>query len=340
MIIFDFPISGGSFVTQCSTLKMILSLSCKPDICTAASGGNIPAYLGCMSQWNPDTVYSDIEELSSDAIATKRYSNSIINWIVCILHHNAMYDRGRGIKPIMERKRHNIKATEIWTNCTRRSDNSPRLFCNMSETSSICKPVDYVQKPVYADGNIDLISEYCAASCTIPSILKDVKIDGKLYVDSGLTSASCMSQLIQSTKKSSWSNSKVFIFSPYGLDFDKGIRKTSTKSPFNLLSTVISSIDSIVHTIYVKDRTIILGTLFNDVSYIEIPLSSVDRDTLHGLLDKPYALVLEIIHIHTVKICITDFDHVSVSNAIDSISVQDCILRLYYEKGCSIKMSI
>lgn len=330
MIVFDFPVSGGSFVSQCAFVKIFSAYRIKPDIVTAGSGGNVPAYFGTIADWEYEVLYTDTKDLASDVIARKRYNNTLMNYILCLLHHKSLYGPGKGVKEILKRNIKNVCKTEIWTNCTKKSDNSSKLFCNVNKENSKIVFTSNCE-PLYANGNVELISLYCSASCTIPTLLPDVKINGELYVDSGLSYASCLAKILLLTDKSIWKNCKLFIFSPFGVDFENGNRMDIAMFP--LLHNAFSSLSSLIYSIYQKDKETIRNYLFTDPVSIELSIDILSSDDIKRYIDMEYSILFEVVNKSTTKVSITSFDHVSIQQKMSEIRFTDCKLRITFQRG-------
>lgn len=327
MIVFDYSISGGSFVTQCSFTKILSLFDVRPDLVTSASGGNIPAFLGAIASWKYDKIFRDIEELNSSVISKKRYSSDLLNYFVCLFNHSSIYARGEGVYPLLSRNMSKIVETEIWTNCTVKSTHKSQLFCNLNkENSKIYNSLN--SSAIFANGDPSFISSYCEASCTIPCLLEDVRINGIDYIDSGISYASCLSNIITHTNKSLWNNVKVFLFSPFGMDFE--IYRKKNKN-IKILSNAIESINSLIFSSYVKDRQIIVNKLFKNPISVDIQMTSMNKESMSEYLKREYSILIELISEKTQAINITKFDENDIRMAMENVTTSNSIFRITFE---------
>lgn len=196
MNIWIIPISGGRFIIQCASIINLLENENKPDIIFSTSGGNLSAYVSMAGGWTSSGVMRLCERISSSLIFESWSSLDLLGFIKGFFSGN-LYKNGPGVTKFIKKYFNNesIKDVEIWTGCFNKEENKTSFFCNLSKEESFLNfdnndSIYRTLEPFYANGDIDLISDYIIASASVPVIVNEKKINGKNYVDGGLGGAS------------------------------------------------------------------------------------------------------------------------------------------------------
>lgn len=329
-VVFDFPVSGGSFALQVGLLNYILSKGVRPEVVCGASGGNVPAILCAMSVCNQKPLLLPTASLSSSTIALKRFDNKMLNFLFSVCLKPSVYSRGIGVVEILRKNSIDFDNIEIWTSCTRSVDSKIELFC--SSSSQNCKMKILPQySPIFVSGDVDKISSYCQASCAIPGLLSSVTIDGVSYIDSGVMASSCYSVLSNWTVKNTEKSTKVFIFSPFGIDFELGQRQKSDSVSSKMFMTITDSINTLVYNLYVKEREQIVSSLTKTSIFLEVCIDQLDANYFETIIALEKNVVVEVVSTTTLAVSITDFDHQSIANVVKTIESKNVRLRFYVE---------
>lgn len=197
MYVFALPASGGGFVSQLGIIQHLCETGFIPDLILASSGGNVAAYVAAAANWKWAGIERIARELSQDLFA--RPWNSVLSISKAIGYFKGdVYDKGSGVDDFLSRyfTPSSITKYEIWTGTYNKNRQQSRLFCNRSKENSIldvsCIDNDLTQSmdPVFADGDIELISKASIASASIPVIVPAQKILGEDYIDGAVSGAS------------------------------------------------------------------------------------------------------------------------------------------------------
>ena len=177
-------------------VQLLISLSNAgfvPDIAFGCSGGNVAAYIGLASNWDPD-IMRDMMRILSESIKFKAKSrlSSLTVALGIISSEEGMYDE-TGVEDFFKRYITPVSNanTEIWTGTYNKLRNRSVFFCNRSESESTLKPVidtrmACCEKPVYLDNDVSTLFLISKASATIPMLLPDVYISQEAHIDGGM----------------------------------------------------------------------------------------------------------------------------------------------------------
>jgi hypothetical protein len=251
------PISGRKFVRQLSCLKILLKSDYKADIMLSTSGGNICAYLLELSNWNYEKLVKNVGNITSQMLCKPWCSFSIFNYIFG-LYKGSLYQEGDGFKEFFKEMYsiHPCK-TEIWTGTFHTQTCKERLFCNLSENKTLIKPkIDKILsnsiKPIYANNNPDIISDYILASASVPIITNMKSVGDHKYLDGGLGGASPFTSLRDTIVKNiEESNENLHITYVNCMDLDK---KNQYDTNEGILEKWISVTDYLTKKLISLDR--------------------------------------------------------------------------------------
>ncbi len=258
MYLLILPVSGGGFVTQLAILQHLCEINFVPNLTLASSGGNVAAYIASAADWK----WSKIEKIAADLsnnLFMQCWNNISFISVIIGYYQGAMYNRGFGVKSLLTKyfDKKSITKYEIWTGTYNKQRQKAMLFCNRNtETSVIDSSVidlDLTQSmdPVYADGDINLISDAAIASASIPAIVPPQKIMGEDYMDGGIAGASPLSVMHEPIlKKVNENNSPLHIVYVNSIDLSKSAACNVT----NVLDIWKQATHSLIRSQTVIDR--------------------------------------------------------------------------------------
>lgn len=198
------PVSGGAFPVQLASLHVLgqCSEQVKPDVVMSSSGGNVAAYLSDAGEWRWNGIEKSVRQIRYDWFSRPWSSFSPIASLY-VYAQRTLKNSGTGVSEFIHSNytSDSIQQTEIWSGTYNISTQRSRLFCNRDQDDCIINPstsqllATGMENPMYARGDLDLISDYSVASASIPHIVPPVNIDGDYYADGVLGSASPASLL-------------------------------------------------------------------------------------------------------------------------------------------------
>lgn len=191
------PVSGGGFVCQLAIIQHLCEANMIPDLTVASSGGNLAAYVAAAADWKWNGIERISRELKNELLVSPWTNFSLLSTIVGYFKGNA-FNRGKGISDLLKElfNENTITKYEIWTGVYNKTKQKARLVCNRNEKTSIIKfsslddELTQSMSPIYADGDIDLISQASIASASIPALIPTQKIFEDDYFDGGMASSS------------------------------------------------------------------------------------------------------------------------------------------------------
>lgn len=197
MYVFILPISGGGFVSQLGILEHLCDGGIEPNVMLASSGGNVASYVACASNWKWAGIERVASNLSRENFCKPWSPLSPLSILIGYFKGD-VYNKGDGVKQILMENfsEETIKKYEIWTGIYNKNKQKSRLVCNRSKEESIlnisCIDFELTQSmdPIYANGDINLISECIMASASIPAIVPSRTIENDEYIDGGMACAS------------------------------------------------------------------------------------------------------------------------------------------------------
>lgn len=197
MYILVLPISGGGFVSQLAILQHLCEAHITPNLILSSSGGNVAAYVFAAANGKWAAIERIARELSQSLFSQPWNSVMSISMLIGFFKGNVC-DRGYGVNNLLSRyfTPSTITKYEIWTGTYNKDRQKARLFCNRSKETSImdisCIDHDLTQsmEPIFANGDIEMISRASIASASIPSVVPPQNIMGEDYQDGGVAGAS------------------------------------------------------------------------------------------------------------------------------------------------------
>lgn len=197
MYVLVLPVSGGGFVSQLAILEHLCEAKFIPNLTLASSGGNVAAYIAAAANWKWAGIERIARELSQSLFARPWNSVMSISMIIGYFKGN-VYNKGDGVYDFLSKyfTSSTITKYEIWTGTYNKNRQRARLFCNRSKEKSIvdvsCIDHDLTQsmEPIFANGDITVISQAGIASASIPAVVPAENIMGEDYMDGGVAGAS------------------------------------------------------------------------------------------------------------------------------------------------------
>lgn len=327
------PISGGYFPCQVSILMRLCKAGYAPDIMFGSSGGNIALFITEAGKWTYDKVLEVCRDLNSDMFCRSYFCVSFISLMIGYLN-GAFYKKGKGVEAFMNKyfTDSSIQEREMWTgtyNCAKRK---AQLFCNVSASKSIlCKDVDMdnisvTLPPIYANGNISVISNYSIASASVPSVVPSVNIGNCQYRDGGVSSASPISML--SEHLGCYNNINILYISSFNVDATEFQIDTGTA-----LRVGLNTVQEILRYQVIADRSSALSMIIVDkdklLNYVEFTYDDVNLKKVLSYYHCINSSVLEIYPIDAHTVDITSFCGVDVEGIINRI-YDRCRCRLWW----------
>jgi hypothetical protein len=191
------PISGGGFVNQLAILQHLCSIGYIPTLILSSSGGGVTAYIAAAANWKWAGIIRIARSLRPDLFAVPWSSISSLSNTIGYFEGN-LCDKGSGVSDFLRQyyTDKTIVQHEIWSGTFNSTQKKARLFCNIAKKDSIID-VDAMDhqltrsiKPMFANGDIEFIGTYLAASAAIPGVVPPQIIHGEKYVDGGIAGAS------------------------------------------------------------------------------------------------------------------------------------------------------
>lgn len=191
------PVSGGGFPSQLAMIQHLCEINYKPDLIASSSGGNVAAYVSVAANFQ----WPKIELISRDLtqeLFVKPWSQVLTLSYLIGFFKGDVNNKGTGVTDLLTKyfSHQDITEFEIWTGTYNKRRQKARLFCNRSKEESILRDhepdLDMVQAlpNVYADGDIDIISQASIASASIPALVPAQIFENEPYVDGGIAGAS------------------------------------------------------------------------------------------------------------------------------------------------------
>jgi hypothetical protein len=235
-----------------------------PTAVLAASGGNIAAYIGLMSDWERARIYSSIDFLNSD-LFLKPWYDALPSWLF-LPWAQSVYREGYGFERVYlsvfpKSYLGSRQAAEVWTGTYHRTSGQQRLFVNRESAEDCEIRVDEfcgsdaraIQlganvAPVYAGSDRVTLARATLASASIPWLVPRVEIHGEEYSDGGGSFASpmsCMSGAVYGASAGGTRTLRMVYMSPLTLS-----------EPRDAKDTIVGEIRNLLHSNYVCDLRI------------------------------------------------------------------------------------
>lgn len=256
MYILVLPISGGGFVSQLAILQHLCEINFIPDVTLASSGGNVAAYVAAAANWTWPGIERIARELSQELFARPWTNISTLSMMIGYFKGD-VYNRGCGVYKFLQKyfDSNTIVEHEIWTGTYNKNRQQARLFCNkkrgttVMDASYIDHDLTQSMTPVFADGNIVVISEASMASASIPAIVPPQKILGEDYIDGGIASASPLTIMQEPILKRT-SNTSMHMIYVNSVDLSRPVNKPI----HNVIDTWRQATNDLIRSQTVIDR--------------------------------------------------------------------------------------
>lgn len=333
MDILVLPVSGGYFVSQCAAIQRLCETYYKPDVCMASSGGNVSAYIAAAAEWQYPCIKRVAEDLNNGIFSKPWFPISFISSI-CGFFKGQMFNHGSGVEGFFREyfNESNVKNSEIWTGAYNDDLDKISLFCNRGPEDSVFSRLDFDETltqtlpPVYADGDIALISKASLASASIPTVVPPTIIDGHNYVDGAIFSASPLGIMQASLMKKVRKNKKNLHITYLNC---MNLSEPENLTSINILQNSRRTIKKAIRCQITADRLTAHNCIshFGDVDYQEYPI-----DQITDVQQQRYqyqASLLEIYPTDCKEIDITNFTGKEVIESIDQ-NYSKLACRLWY----------
>lgn len=320
------PISGGAFVNQLAMLQHLSEVDYCPDVTLASSGGNVAAYIAAAADWKWNAIERIAGRLSKDLFVSRWSSMSGMSLFYGYFK-GEMYNKGLGVSQLLHSAftEESVKKYEIWTGTYNKTLHRSRLFCNLSDDESLLDSDDIdlnltqSLEPVFADGNIDLISNYCVASASIPVVVPPQLIDDCLYVDGGMSNASPISMmhdaLFNAVERDSHKSLHMIYINAFNFDI---IHKDMCK---NILDSYKQAARELVRNMIVADRHScyqLLRRYPGKLRYCEFKCNHDNLQLIRSIQSKIHHTLLELFPIESISVDLSNFKGDDVIKAIKS----------------------
>ena len=216
--VYVLPVSGGWFPMQLMLLGQVYQARLlnaggrfksaeeyTPDICCAASGGNIATYIAMAGDWSDAGIRRVSSNIHSEMFCRNwwpGYMTFLPTWILGIFA-GALFRTGYGANMLLDKifTPSTIQKTEIWTGTFNQSTRTCELFCNKKPGETYVWPLTYNRflyrsMPLnFLRGNMSEIGKAIMASASIPFIFNSQTIGHHEYADGGIMYASPLTPL-------------------------------------------------------------------------------------------------------------------------------------------------
>ena len=216
--VYVLPVSGGWFPMQLMLLGQVYQARLlnaggrfkstqdyTPDICCAASGGNIATYIAMAGDWSDTGIRRVSSNIHSEMFCRNwwpGYMTFLPTWVLGIFA-GALFRTGYGANMLLDKifTPSTIQKTEIWTGTFNQSTRTCELFCNKKPGETYVWPLTYNRflyrsMPLnFLRGNMSEIGKAIMASASIPFIFNSQTIGHHEYADGGIMYASPLTPL-------------------------------------------------------------------------------------------------------------------------------------------------
>lgn len=216
--VYVLPVSGGWFPMQLMLLGQLYQARLlnaggrfksrqeyTPDICCAASGGNIATYIAMAGDWSDTGIRRVSSNIHSEMFCRNwwpGYMSFLPTWILGVFA-GALFRTGYGACVLLSKifTPSTIQQTEIWTGTFNQSTRTCELFCNKKPGDTYVWPLTYNRflyrsMPLnFLSGNMSEIGKAIMASASIPFIFNSQTIGNHEYADGGIMYASPLTPL-------------------------------------------------------------------------------------------------------------------------------------------------
>lgn len=336
MYVLVLPVSGGGFVSQLAILQHLCESQFIPDLTLASSGGNVAAYVAAAAGWKWAAIERIARELTQSLFAQPWNSVSSLSMIIGYFKGD-VYDKGSGVGDFISRHFDSTSITkhEIWTGTYNKYRQKARLFCNRSREDSImdttCIDHDLTQsmEPIFANGNIELISQSSIGSASIPGMVPPQKIFNEDYIDGGVAGASPLTIMQEAILKYIRDkDDSLHIFYVNSVD----LSSPNLKPIHNVFDTWRQATDDLVRSQTVVDRLSgyeLLRCNPGTMNKAEFVCTYDNMLRIRKIQSQVKYSMLEIYPINRYDIDLRNFNGVTVIDAIHE-AYKNCKCRLWW----------
>lgn len=190
------PVSGNKFVNEAKLAEVLVRFGCKFERILSTSGGSIVAIMLAASDVSSvcdlrtynifRRKYLEIlADLDSNWYCKWKTSSPMLNTLLFI-QTGAWFDRGDGEERI---SKYDIRAKdqpEIWMGTQNARTHKHQIWCTKSAEEASINP----SGAKYLNGDVERITKATIASCSVPTFVPCMMIDGDPYWDGGMSHAS------------------------------------------------------------------------------------------------------------------------------------------------------
>jgi len=333
MRIYTLCCSGRFFPVQVALMMEAYDILKKPDIMLGSSGGNLTAYIALAGDFSPEGIQRICRGINSELLSHSwlpAYLNFLPSWLVGTFK-GSLYKEGTGSNELLNTifTRHNVSRVEIYTGTVEYHSGKQQLFCNKSKEDSILEkmPFDYkinnCCETKYLDGNIDLISKACLASCSIPIYVLPVKIGENLYQDGGCNFFSPLTPLVDSidslTEEKICNDLHIDYFNCRDLESN-----LNTEGYFNIIQNADNTLNTLMKTLAIQDKlagiSLVKRSVFRDKYKMLYFEGKCDREVLIQIeKSRKYSKrsFLELYVKKNLELDITNFNYDDIMNIVE-----------------------
>ena len=337
-IVYIMPVSGGAFVTQLAALQHLSEQNIKPTMILASSGGNVAAYIGLAADWDWAGIGRIASEFNNSMLVTPWSDIPGINYTTGYFK-GSMYKQGKGVLSFLDRyfDSETITSVEIWTGTYNKTRQKAQFFCNRNvsqmDVSYFGSEISQCLGPIFAGGDIELISKYSVASASIPVVVQPQELFGDEYIDGGVFSASPLTMMHNMLLNYSKDENKplhlVYINSRDLSNHDAVVEN-------NVIHTVLQATDQMIRSQNLIDRASawnILNAISHDIGYSEFPCNYENMSKVSSLYEELDYSLLEIFPNKLYSINIANFGGSDVTEKLEE-AYKDCSCRFWWVKKC------
>ena len=336
------PVSGGGFATQLGILELLCEINYVPDITLASSGGNVAAYIAAAADWKWPGIERISKELTQSLFIKPWSSMGALSSVIGYFKGD-IFEKGDGVVEFLSEyfTEESVSKYEIWTGTYNKDRRKTRLFCNrgsedtIMDASCIDKDLTQSMDPVFAGGNIDMISQASIASASIPALVPPQKIMGEDYIDGGVSGASpltLMREPILKRARECWNGGPV-LHVVYVNSVD--LSETNVLPINNILDTWKQAAKNMIRFQTVIDRLSgyeLLGAEKEEINSEEFACNSENMDRVKQIHAIAKCSMLEIYPTRNFDIELSKFSGEDVIKAIRG-SYKNCRCRLWWASG-------
>jgi len=340
MRLFILPVSGGAFPIQLAFLRELNILGIKPDVALGSSGGNVAAYIGAATGWNPDNYVNIVKPIHNGMFLSSwwPYYLSFLPSYIPGYFKGSIYANGSGGDSYFKKMYtpDSVIQTEIWSGTLNRDTGMGQLFCNRNPQTSTLKiaPDNKINSfwirdcmtPFYMDGNMDTIVKVIIASAAIPVIIPEQEINGQHYVDGGTLFSSPLTPLVDYILALNQPKYHLDYFSSFDIQSSEASKMTK-----NVYQNGILTIGELVKSICIQDRLVAVEFLRTNeqINFLTLPGNLDSLKTIENIRTNCNRSLLEFYPLKNDSMDLTSFTGEHIVNLMDFAS-KNYALRFWW----------